>query len=339
MDCTLFPADSMQIEQALAAAKDILHQDPQNILLLLMPQPHAQTTDAAILKHTRLLEDKLMGAGVNIGTKMAVHYFVNEEHGSDRRRLMQEARLCYSDKLGTSWSKSASFRGRLGPVQLIRVKDMLGYSPDEAFTPQKRVSQRGVLACAEIVKGMLSGMDFAAQSWLMIVDLLPGRWAEFGRAALSMQAELNAPMIAYLGLTCDEGEHTSMQGDLSGILMEQWWDHQPEAGPKTRPKTSSNLQPPNLRITRWDNGSLVLPENLEAKFPEGSAALQEMKDIREKHLLRFPKPTTPAVAVIATPRLDAGPDYSVKPPRDLKDVLELESRPLEELENLPEGAV
>ena len=74
-------------------------------------------------------------------------YQMEEEHGNDRRLKSQKARLCTSKSFGqldeayrAAWRASYAARGVLGPLPLVRAKDMImlvrARSYDQEAVPQ-----------------------------------------------------------------------------------------------------------------------------------------------------------------------------------------------------------
>ena len=84
-------------------------------------------------------------------------------------------------------SKSKAMLGMLGPVARARVMDLVSEDVERPPSPGQRaawqqdaelsieVAQRGVSGTAQILEGIIDGLDLPAHSKVFIVDLLPSR--------------------------------------------------------------------------------------------------------------------------------------------------------------------
>lgn len=107
LDIIVWPSDSLCLESSIKAAATICHQSAQNLLLVYLPAHYSGVSGEALLKNTRLLEDKLMQNGLDIHRLISIHYYVHEQHGSDKRVLNHLLRACHSKTLGRcDWSKA-----------------------------------------------------------------------------------------------------------------------------------------------------------------------------------------------------------------------------------------
>ena len=154
-------------EGALACMANLLHQDKNHVGLVLMPQLHKSTSPEVILKHARLVDDRIMSHNLCMGFgEVAVTYNVQDEHAADKRRLSQPARLVTSRVFtATPWSESKVSRGVIGPVPIMRVRDMVppGSQPadwDRRVTPTQRITQRGPDGIKVMLEHILDGMSF-----------------------------------------------------------------------------------------------------------------------------------------------------------------------------------
>ena len=69
-------------------------------------------------------------------------------------------------------------RGKVGPVPLIRTKDMLvgGVTPgqrDRKLGPSERIQQRGVDASEPIIRQVMQNMPFAHGDRVLLFDMFP----------------------------------------------------------------------------------------------------------------------------------------------------------------------
>ena len=117
-------------------------------------------------------------------------------------------------------------------------------------------------------------------------------------------------------------------------LMYEWWDRQPEAGPKELPTSDRNvLEVPNLRLCVWRNDVPIIAEALKQKFPVDSDASAKWEAVMKAHADRFGQgqttqcATSDVVVMASTPRhlTSSGPDFSVDPkPCNLTDEAPIE---------------
>ena len=119
-----------------------------NCGFIMMPVHQKQTTESAVLKHRRSIEESLMKNKLTVAWEVRLLFSKPDSIRSDGRAMSQ---LClvtvattYKDS--SPWlSSSAITTGRLGPVPLIRISEMLGF--DEVVKPSAsaRVEQSLVL--------------------------------------------------------------------------------------------------------------------------------------------------------------------------------------------------
>ena len=96
VDFSRWPMESVVVDTTLEKAADILHQDERNALLLLYPMPYKSVLPETSLRRVRLVEDQLMKHNLCMNYKFVTCYTVSDEHGNEKRALMQEMRLCVS---------------------------------------------------------------------------------------------------------------------------------------------------------------------------------------------------------------------------------------------------
>ena len=220
-------------ESCLKVAAAIGHQDANNCLFTLMPQLQAPLATEMVMKHTRILEDRLMAAAFDLGGDLAITYGVTEEHGNERRRTSQRARLCLSKAFVESspWGHSLAQRGTIHGLPMLRYKDMVcpivdPGDHDKKPSPAGRLLQRGVPACTEMLQQLLSGVPLQKGDKVIIVDLTGNFTAEWALTAFKSSQSSNAEkyMVAYLGAFVCKKEFFCAQGTLKGALMTESWD-------------------------------------------------------------------------------------------------------------------
>lgn len=242
LDATVYH-NAEVLEGVMVNAASILHQDAGYGMFVLMPQHHKSLSSETVLKHTRLIEDRLMAHNLELGGgDIAVNYHVPDEHGNDRRRLSQKARLVHSKVFGTGalWQNSDAARGTIGPLPLLRVKDMIspGTEPgdsDRKLSPGNRLLQRGPEAVKIMIEQLVAGLGLTRGDKLMIVDFVPGWYSEWSAATWAAQKSHGHDVLfAYCGFHVDQKEFKSVSSRVKGMLMDEWWDLQPEAGSPTQ---------------------------------------------------------------------------------------------------------
>ena len=352
---------------ALKPIADILQQSEQNCLVLMYPQAHANFKLPQKLKVERTCEDKLLTLGLNMEADASLHFNIAEEHASDKRRLEARLRVVVSNDFQDSpWLQSRAARGNLGEAPLIKVKDMMGPASriksqpgGYRLNPGDRVTQRGIGAMSHLLRNLMSGLNFQAGDKLLFVQVNVGEFAEMPHAVLNMMLESQATPYVCLkgiyinkagemdasapGLACypsDGGRvllssHIPVNQLFAKRLMEEWWDRQPEAGPKDLPASErGGLDVPNLRVCVWQNDVPTIADSLRNKFPEASDASAKWQAVLKAHTERFGQSQatqclTSHVVVSTSQRRQVGsggPDFSVDPkPRNLNDEVSLES--------------
>lgn len=348
LDLVVWPGDSMLVENAVKAAAAIVHQDPNNILIVFLPTYYAGCNDDSVLKHVRLLEDKLMSANLNIHRMITAHYEMPDDSGRDSSRTLTHlVRACTSKSFpekDSAWMSAKPLRGKLERIPLCRIRDMVGYDESLRPTPAQRTLQRGIDCWIEILKNFAHKSDFTAKDKIIIAELLPNPYGEVIRAVHKLQMETmttsaNLPSMAYVAGSDKIDMVMATRAAMKGSLMEGWWEAHPKAGPKQRPhENRSNLVSPNLKILGMSGEKPIFPEALLDKFPSGSGHHSVMLKLKEKHLEKFPasfvRPALPPTNSNSLPALPtgAGPDYSIHPGKNLEDVFDLETMSIVDLE-------
>lgn len=350
IDAIVWPNDALALEKCIKAAAAICHQDQRNMLLVYMPVKHQQCDDVTLLKNQRILEDKLLTAKLNIFRPISIHYFVHDEHGSEKRQLSHFARACHSSEMGdTAWSLSEPMRGKLGPMPLVKLKDMEGFDQDCKMQPKRRAAQRGIEAWKIMLQSFLGSMNLTHADKVIIVDHNVRQDSagtlELPKAVHQMQLEnmtgnANAPVIAFCGGSTDASVVASVVSSLSGVLLEEWWNKCPDAGPAQRPSSSSSVSKPSLKALAFAGETPVFPPALMQKFQPNTMQHNELVKFHAEHTQKYPKIEVPAPSPLALGNSPCpppnggggGPDYAVDPPKSLDEPFDLASRPLEELQ-------
>ncbi len=153
LDCTVWPSNSTYLHHCIQMFNTVLSLSNKNAGLALMPIPHAQTSQNALLKHERLLQDQMVKAGLNvthIGTILLDKQSVAD---NDKRQTAQQCRLV-TTTVGqdeNEWSKSHAWtKQTIGPLPLIKVSEMVGYDADSPPGPSARLAQNFGCRCSKM---------------------------------------------------------------------------------------------------------------------------------------------------------------------------------------------
>ena len=128
VDVTVFPANAKLVNGALDSLGLLLNMSAQNVGHIQLPVCHTSTSAPIVYKHRRLVEDNLMNTQkIDISQTVALHFSKPDEpHGADKRGGVQTCLFAASDINTTAWTSPQV----VGPTQLIRVRDMIGFDAD-----------------------------------------------------------------------------------------------------------------------------------------------------------------------------------------------------------------
>ncbi|CAK9110397.1 Uncharacterized protein SCF082_LOCUS51278, partial [Durusdinium trenchii] len=108
------------------------------------------------------------------------------------------------------------------------------------MTVNNLVQQRGTSATVSILNELCEGVTSGEAQELLVVDLLPSRFAEWGMAAWEKQREsLAEPTkridVRFLSVYhSDSKDKAAHEEAIRGKIMKEWWDSCELAGPKSR---------------------------------------------------------------------------------------------------------
>ena len=343
---------------ALKPVSDMLHMTDTTCLVLMSPQTHANFKVSAKLKVERAWEDKLLNYGVSLEYEGSLHYTVSDQHAADRRRLESRVRVIVSNEYPDSpWLQCKAARGNLGEAPLVKVKDMKAPAsrlkePQVASWrphPADRVCQRGTSALEHLLNCILGGVNFQPNDRVLLVQVGVGEYAEMAHAVLNKMVQGTLPLITFkgfyinmasdipagsacLGTYLPDGNLVvdSSQLPINQIflkrLMEEWWERQPEAGPREMPTTDrGTLLPPTVRLCSWSGEKLIIPSMLRDKFPPSSDVADKWAALVDAHTAEFGSDQTTAPSVGVHRHGVGGPDFSVEPFPIVLDTVQLES--------------
>ena len=143
-DCTIFPSNAMYVRQSGLAMANILSMSPGNFGHMQFPVLQSQTSMSALVKHRRLLEDQFMKASLNVIYNVQLLFAKPEPtSGRDGRALNQPClALMHTNYDQPDWLKSDPIKeGKLGPVNLIKFSDFIGFDDTNRPSAQARVEQ------------------------------------------------------------------------------------------------------------------------------------------------------------------------------------------------------
>ena len=146
-DFTVFPANSQFNSMVMDNLANILSASSSNVGHLQLPMSTRQTTPAALVKHTRTIEDHMLRSGVSLEHKVALLFTKPNSNLQDRRAMLQNciAATC-QEFSGPAFEASAVLaENRIGPLPLIRVADMIGFDESNRPGASARVEQMLVL--------------------------------------------------------------------------------------------------------------------------------------------------------------------------------------------------
>ena len=255
---------------ALGEACKILHNSPDDCLVIRRALPHPNLPVSNIIKYHRKVEDALLQQGVSLAHESSLHYKNNAEgHARDRRTL--ESRFlvvvagCYAEE--SPWVATTLARGNPGETSLVRVRDMRpgaskrhrGPGDNTRLQPNERAIQMGDSAMMTLLLTAVPGFDEAKAT--CVVQIQPGDVAEMAHTVLTVQIAATgrgapsstAHVLTYRGLyiglggRLPESDATLAPYEADGKnvvkraclpvrhvlqarLMDKWWDTHPEAG-------------------------------------------------------------------------------------------------------------
>lgn len=148
MDCTVWPADSSYLQNALSVLGSILAMSSSYFGLVMHPVLQSQTTRQAVLKHKHLLENSLQKQQLTSHQSIQILYCKPDSTSRDGRGLSQLATAVFHESFDASpWTESMAVReGKCGPCKLLPISQFLGYDDVSKPGASARVEQtRGVV--------------------------------------------------------------------------------------------------------------------------------------------------------------------------------------------------
>ena len=231
-----------------------------------------------------------------------------EAHGNDKRDAVVQFRLCVPETFADSspWMTSVvmSQHKIINDVHMLPPRD-LRFIPQsecvqrkERLNPQERGSQLGPKACEQILKPLICGRASgeARTRKVIIVDINPtfGDWLDASwKLHQKHLTGSDLPMVVYCTryMEADKSEFNGMKSRVQQMLMEEWWESHPDAGPVEPVTTAESMvTQPELTLLSWssDGSRVTFPEILQDKFNNESEYKAQWTTVcdQAKELLR-----------------------------------------------------
>lgn len=277
------PPNLVEIDELVHQTATILHLDARSAMLCILPQKYSGQTTKSNITANRRIEDALLKAGLNLECEIGTHFTIDSMHGNDKRPLSARAKLCFSEKIctedGCDWMASLAARGKMPDIPLMRIREMKrlcqpGHVGEaiEAYnlSPAERCQQKGSRAVLKIVENLIADTVIASPDTRldlveMKVDMVPC-WAE-GSFLMKQQwaSDSSKPKVSYVGFCREVVVTKTMETHLHAVLMQEWWESQPAAGPQ-EPADSGPVDKPMLTIVSWNDVLPALPDMIVSKF-------------------------------------------------------------------------
>ncbi|CAK9091359.1 FO synthase subunit 1 [Durusdinium trenchii] len=300
VDTTVFPANASYIAAALKNFCTFLSMGSTTVGFVLFPVYQSQTSEQALVKHRHQLELALLKGGLSVINSVQVLYTKPESGASDKRALAQPAMATFHSHFSDhAFLKSKPVRtGTLGPVPLIKFSELLGFDDVSKPGASARVEQKGVPCHEEMIQSLLDGVPIDDKDTVILLDVVPNRFSEFGRAAVNMNLRGDGPTVHYFGLI--QQEYKTNLTAVKSMVYKKWDEDTNLSPPKTRPLRESSAAAaavPSLDILAWANDRPVFPAVLLTKFPEGTAEHARMLELKKDFDEKYPEASQPPPAV------------------------------------------
>lgn len=145
LDLTVYPANACYVKKSFEILASVCAMSSSSCGFILMPVHQKQTTEAAVLKHRKHIEESLLKHKLSIANEIVLLFSKPDSNRNDGRCMSQMCLLAVFSNYKDScpWQDSAAVaQSRIGPAPLVRIADMLGF--DEASKPSAsaRVEQK-----------------------------------------------------------------------------------------------------------------------------------------------------------------------------------------------------
>lgn len=132
LDVTVYPANAEFVKNAFNILGSVCAMSSSHCGWVMFPVHQDQTVESALMGHRRAIEDGMLKLNLNLKSEVAI-LFKKPEGSRDGRPMSQMARLAMHKQFttGSPWLNSQSVQnGCVGPCELIRVTDFIGYDPE-----------------------------------------------------------------------------------------------------------------------------------------------------------------------------------------------------------------
>ncbi|CAK9075121.1 unnamed protein product, partial [Durusdinium trenchii] len=186
-------------------------------------------------------------------------------------------------------------------ADMMKLKD---WQKEFHLYAQQQVQQRGVGATVNIIKQLISGAAKEPQN-LLVVDLLPSRFAEWSLACWEIQQaflldEDSSLNVRFLGVYHDDNaKDLSTSCDaLAGKALSGFWDKSDKAGPKSRASSPFHRELPTLECLAIVEGEIKLFARVSWSLQQTLAEFQVSTDGTNRSL-QYRYVVTPSTMVNA----------------------------------------
>ncbi|CAK9079470.1 unnamed protein product, partial [Durusdinium trenchii] len=229
------------------------------------------------------------------GKEAEVLFAKPDSSAKDARALCQTAIACFHTHFSEhAFTSSVAIReGKLGPCNLVKISDFIGYD-GELSKPgaAARVEQRGVPCRDTMIAGILDGLTLRDVDTVLMVDVVPNRFAEFGRATVERNLLESAFPVHYFGFLFQEFDATT---SAVRSRVYEHWDNSSTSPPKERPREerAAEVACPPLGALAWAGKQPVFPQVLVDRFLEGSAEHAQIMAKKKEFDAMFPAAAQP----------------------------------------------
>ena len=144
LDATVWPANSNYLADAVSNLSSVLALSSTHVGIVQYPVYQSQTNQMTLVKHRHTLDNLLLKAGLTAYHPLLFLYDKPDSTARDGRPMSQMAMGVFHGNFDSCafMDSSAIKLGKLGPVPLIRIADLLGF--DEVRRPgaSARVEQK-----------------------------------------------------------------------------------------------------------------------------------------------------------------------------------------------------
>ena len=144
MDCTVWPADSAYLAEGLRVMGDILSMASDNMGFVQYPVLTTQTSTAALIKHRHILDNSMMKHNLTVHHHVQILYSKPNSTANDTRALSQPGVAVFHANFDeSSFHQSTAVKhGKVGPCELLRIADFVGFDDAKRPGASARVEQR-----------------------------------------------------------------------------------------------------------------------------------------------------------------------------------------------------